>query len=106
MILHSQKANLHSQIANSEPLIQTLLNTHVPLWVQQHMVDRHYSLNFKPWSARTLYVYAQADLAQQYFVAPGCQKRDRHSAMPTYQPPRSTNLNSVKVRIFFGADSC
>jgi hypothetical protein len=68
MILHSQKANLHSQIANSEPLIQTLLNSHVPLWAQQHMVDRHYSLNFKPWSARTLYVYAQADLAQQYSI--------------------------------------
>ena len=23
------------------------LNTHVPLWAQQHMVDRHYSLEFK-----------------------------------------------------------
>jgi hypothetical protein len=33
------------------------LNTHVPLWAKQHMVDRHYSLNLKPWSARTLYVY-------------------------------------------------
>jgi hypothetical protein len=41
------------------------LNTHVPLWAQQHMVDRHYSLN---WSARTLYVYAHADLAQEYSV--------------------------------------
>ena len=37
----------------------------VPLWVQQHMVDKH-SLNLKPWSARTLYVYAHADLAQKY----------------------------------------
>jgi hypothetical protein len=27
------------------------------------MVDRHYSLNLKPWSARTLYFYAHADLA-------------------------------------------
>jgi hypothetical protein len=44
------------------------LNTHVPLWAQQHMVDRHYFLNLKPWSARTLYVYAHADLAQKYFV--------------------------------------
>jgi hypothetical protein len=35
---------------------------HVPLWAQQHMVDRHYSL--KPWSARTLYDYAHANLAQ------------------------------------------
>jgi hypothetical protein len=30
------------------------------------MVDRHYSLNLKPWLARTLYVYAHADLAQKY----------------------------------------
>ena len=44
------------------------LNTHVPLWAQQHMVDRHYSLNLKPWSATTLYVYAHADLAQKYSV--------------------------------------
>jgi hypothetical protein len=28
------------------------------------MVDRHYSLNLKPWSARTLYVYAHVDLAR------------------------------------------
>jgi hypothetical protein len=32
------------------------------------MVDRHYFLNLKPWSARTLYVYAHADLAQKYSV--------------------------------------
>jgi hypothetical protein len=32
------------------------------------MVDRYYSLNVKPWSARTLYVYAHADLAQEYSV--------------------------------------
>jgi hypothetical protein len=32
------------------------------------MVDRHYSLNLKPWSARTLYVYAHTDLAQKYSV--------------------------------------
>jgi hypothetical protein len=37
-----------------------ILNTRVPLWVQQHMVDRHYSLHLKPWSARTLYVYADS----------------------------------------------
>jgi hypothetical protein len=36
---------------------------------QPHMVDRHYSLNLKQWSARTLYVYAHADLAQKYSVA-------------------------------------
>jgi hypothetical protein len=38
------------------------------IWAQQHMVDRHYSLNLKSWSARTLYVYAHADLAQKYSV--------------------------------------
>ena len=32
------------------------------------MVDRLYSLNLKPWSARTLYVYAHADLAQKLSV--------------------------------------
>jgi hypothetical protein len=48
------------------------LNTHVPLWAQQHMVDRHYSLNLKPWSARTLYVYAHADLAQNSLLV--CRK--------------------------------
>jgi hypothetical protein len=31
-------------------------------------VDRHYSLNLKPWSATTLHVYAHADLAQTYSV--------------------------------------
>jgi hypothetical protein len=35
------------------------------------MVDRHYSLNLKPWSARTLHVYAHADLAQKYSVGLG-----------------------------------
>jgi hypothetical protein len=32
------------------------------------MVDGHYFLNLKPWSAKTLYVYAHADLAQKYSV--------------------------------------
>jgi hypothetical protein len=32
------------------------------------MVDRHYSLHLKPWSAGTLYVYAHADLAQKYSI--------------------------------------
>jgi hypothetical protein len=32
-------------------------------------VDRYYSSNLKPWSARTLYVYAHADLAQKYSVS-------------------------------------
>jgi hypothetical protein len=34
------------------------------------MVDRHHSLNSKPWSVRTLYVYAHADLAQKHDVGP------------------------------------
>jgi hypothetical protein len=33
------------------------------------MVDRHYASNLKSWSARTLYVYAHADLAQKYSSA-------------------------------------
>jgi hypothetical protein len=43
------------------------------------MVDRHYFLDVKPWSARTLYVYAHADLVQKYSVglqeifSPGCE---------------------------------
>jgi hypothetical protein len=42
------------------------------------MVDRHYSLNLKPWSARTLYVYAHADLAQKYSVlSPGFAPRKK-----------------------------
>jgi hypothetical protein len=59
------------------------LNSHVPLWAQQHMVDRHYSLNLKPWLARTLYVYAHAYLAQKYSVglqeilSPGCAPRNK-----------------------------
>jgi hypothetical protein len=32
------------------------------------MVGRRYSLNLKPCPARTLYVYAHADLAQRYSV--------------------------------------
>jgi hypothetical protein len=53
------------------------LNTHVPLWAQQHMVDRHYSLYklyLKPWSARTLYVYAHAYLAQKYSAGNFCHQ--------------------------------
>jgi hypothetical protein len=34
------------------------------------MVDRHYSMNLKPWLAITLYVYAHADLAQKYSIGP------------------------------------
>jgi hypothetical protein len=47
------------------------------------MVDRHYSLNLKPWSATTLYVYAHADLAQKYslslqkILSPVCAPRKK-----------------------------
>ena len=36
------------------------------------MVDRHYSLNLKPLSARTLYFYAHADLVQKYSAGNFC----------------------------------
>jgi hypothetical protein len=71
------------------------LNTHVPLWVQQHMVDRHYFLNLKRWSARTLYVYTHADLAQNYsvglqeiFVSRLCSQEENSSFLPwgLFQP--------------------
>ena len=65
------------------------LNTHVPLWVQQHMVDRHYSLNLKPRSARILYVYAHANLAQKYsvglqeiFVSRECSQEENYFFLP------------------------
>jgi hypothetical protein len=62
------------------------LNTHVPLWAQQHMVDRTLFLEFKTMvSYRTLHVYAHADLAQKYSVglrmqeilSPGCAPRKK-----------------------------
>jgi hypothetical protein len=66
------------------------LNTHFPLWAQQqHMVDRHYSLNLKPWSAGTLYVYAHADLAHKYsiglqeiFVSRLCSQEENSFFLP------------------------
>jgi hypothetical protein len=52
------------------------------------MVDRHYSLNLKPWSATTLYVYAHADLAKKYsvglqeiFVSRLCSQEDFFPAL-------------------------
>jgi hypothetical protein len=64
-------------------------NTNVPLWAQQHMVDRHYSLNLKPWSARTQYVYAHADLAQkcsvglqEIFVSRLCSQEENYFLLP------------------------
>jgi hypothetical protein len=57
------------------------------------MVDRHYSLNLKPWSARTLYVYAHADLAQKYsvglqeiFVSRLCSHAERKLFFPALYP--------------------
>jgi hypothetical protein len=53
------------------------------------MVDRHYSLNLKPWSARTLYVYAHADLATKYsvglqeiFVSRLCSQEENYFSLP------------------------
>jgi hypothetical protein len=55
------------------------------------MVDRHYSLNLKPWSARTLYVYAHADLAQKHsntnkgnFVSRLCSQEENFFSCPEY----------------------
>jgi hypothetical protein len=57
------------------------------------MVDRHYSLNLKPWSARTLYVYAHADLAQKYavglqemFVSRLCSQEENSFFLPWWLP--------------------
>jgi hypothetical protein len=70
------------------------LNTHVPLWAQQYMVDRHYSLNWKPSSARTLCVYAHADLAQKYsvdlqeiFVSRLCSQEENSFFLPCLSQP-------------------
>ena len=43
------------------------------------MVDRHYSLNLEPWSARTLFVHEHADLAQKYrkLLSLGCARRKK-----------------------------
>jgi hypothetical protein len=53
------------------------------------MVDRHYSLNLKPCSARTIYVYAHADLAQKYsvglqeiFVSRLCSQGENYFFLP------------------------
>jgi hypothetical protein len=53
------------------------------------MVDRHYSLTLKPWSARTLCVYAHADLAQKYsvglqeiFVSSLCSQEENYFFLP------------------------
>jgi hypothetical protein len=53
------------------------------------MIDKH-SLNLKPWSARTLYVYAlYADLSQKYsvglqeiFVSRLCSQEENYFSLP------------------------
>ena len=54
------------------------------LWAQQHMVDRHYSLNLKPWSARTLHVYAQKYSVglQEIFVSRLCSQEENYFFLP------------------------
>jgi hypothetical protein len=53
------------------------------------MVYRHYSFNLKPWSARTLYFYVHADLAQKYsvglqdiFVSSLCSQEENYFFLP------------------------
>ena len=64
------------------------------------MVDRHYSLNLKPWSARTLYVYAHEDLAQKYsiglqeiFVSRLCSQEENYFSLPRLEPLASTGMH-------------
>jgi hypothetical protein len=66
------------------------------------MVDRHYFLNLKPWSARTLYVYEHAYLAQKYsvglqeiFVARLCSQEENSFFLPWCKIMR-TRAKSVK----------
>ena len=53
------------------------------------MVDRHYSLNLKPWSATTLYVYA--DSAQKYSV--GLQA-ETYFPLPCGDHDRTSNFKN------------
>jgi hypothetical protein len=71
------------------------------------MVDRHYSLNLKPWSARTLYVYAHADLAQKYsvglqeiFVSRLCSQEENYFfLLCSWDNTGSRNLNFIFIAI-------
>jgi hypothetical protein len=58
------------------------------------MVDRHYYLNLKPWSARTLpvHVYAHADLVYKYsvglqeiFVSRLCSQEENYFFLPCWE---------------------
>jgi hypothetical protein len=68
------------------------------------MVDRYYSLNLKPWSARTLYVYAHADLAQKYsvglqeiFVSRLCSQEGNSFFLPWWLPRLPGSILGQKV---------
>jgi hypothetical protein len=68
------------------------------------MIDRHYSLNLKPWSARTLYVYAHADLAQKYsvglqeiFVSRLCSQEENDFFLPWLNPSLSQSFSVALV---------
>jgi hypothetical protein len=72
------------------------------------MVDRHYSLNLKPWSARTLYVYAHTDPAQKYsvglqeiFVSRLCSQDENYFFLPCVTVLMKTGLNNILLPILF-----
>jgi hypothetical protein len=71
------------------------------------MVDRHFSLNLKPWSARTLYVYAHADLAQKYsvglqeiLVSRLCSQEENSFFLPWFTDTSIPLLKSLNKRYF------
>jgi hypothetical protein len=72
------------------------------------MVDRHYSLNLKPWSARTPYVYAHADLAQKYsvglqeiFVSRLCSQEENYFSCPVCQT-HAEDLRRIALKMHPG----
>jgi hypothetical protein len=98
-----QEIHLNENYFAIENLKETL-TPNVPLWAQQHMVDRHYSFNLKPWSARTLYVYAHADLAQKYsiglqeiFVSRLCSRKNIIFSCPGNHFPSVCRAGSNKT---------
>ena len=72
-----------------------------------YIVDRHYSLILKPWSARTLYFYAHADLAQKYSVALQeicvsslCSQEENYFFLPCHQHP-VVDINDQEISCLF-----
>jgi hypothetical protein len=70
------------------------------------MVDRHYSLNLKPWSASTLYVYAHADLAQNYsvglqeiFISMLCSQEEKSFFLPWGGPIMLAPLHRGQITL-------